>query len=36
MLLKQTKSIFRGIYYIAVVVVVVVVVVVIDESLYMI
>ena len=33
MLLKQTKSIFRGIYYIAVVVVVVVV---IDESLYMI
>ena len=35
MLLKQTKSIFRGIYYIAVVVVVVVVVV-IDESLYMI
>ena len=34
MLLKQTKSIFRGIYYIAVVVVVVVVV--IDESLYMI
>lgn len=33
MLLKQTKSIFRGIYYIAVVVVVVVV---IDEFLYMI
>lgn len=31
MLLKQTKSIFRGIYYIAVVVVVV-----IDEFLYMI